>query len=861
MTTTFYTWTFRVLLGVLLALVGITARAQTGVTIGATTAPDVSAALDIIGTGKGVLLPRVAAATSVATPATGLIVFQTNSPAGYYYNAGTSTVPSWQQLATAAGAAVTASNGLSKTGQSLALGGALTGATAVPLAGFNLTFPGAGNVGIGGSGVPATTLDVTGTVLARSSMVADGAGGNTGTTASILRFGGLGSSEGIGSKRSATGNLNGLDFYTNAANRLAITNGGNVGIGTSSPAQRLDVTGGSIQISTAGQGLVFPDGTTQTTAATSATASNGLTKTGQNVALGGPLTTPTTIAQAGNNLALTGGSVGIGTAAPQTTLDVSGDFRVSTGTVNSTLGTTGTGNANISAGAIGQSFVLPVAASVTSIRLVCGATGFNTTFQIHSGSGNGGTAQLATAQAISFVANQSSTVVLPTPLPLAAGTYTLVVGVGSNPIRYFNGGENYTGGGVYSGASSFGVVDLDFTVAYTSGTASSALAVSSGGNVGIGTTGTPTALLDVNGSTRLRGLATAGVVTTDASGNLASSTATAAFGPSFIQNTTAQQASSAFNVSGTGTVGGLLSTGAGLVVNSGGTNTGSIANGLRFNGPGAGEGIASKTNAGGNQSGLDFYTNSDSKLSITNGGNVGIGTGATLPAKRLHVNAGNDVLRFDNLAQVSASNNYLVIDNSGNVGKTTVENVAGQVIRLGFNASNYFENTSNPALAEAALRFDANASAALMGSAPNGAPNFINTITGSSIATGQAVAANAANGTPARTTDQITLPAGVYRVTVRLNGAYFVNAAAGTVRSGFVKFIVNNNEYSLVETLNAYDNGITIHSEVSDYLNLTGAASTVDFSVRFLRNFSLIDRLSPGTGNSYRSLLLIERVR
>ncbi len=78
------------------------------------------------------------------------------------------------------------------------------------------------------------------------------------------------------------------------------------------------------------------------------------------------------------------------------------------------------------------------------------------------------------------------------------------------------------------------------------------------GQLGIGTTA-PSALLDVNGSTRLRGLG-AGVVQADANGNLSSSSATTAFGTSFIQNTTTQQASSSFNVSGNGTVGGTLTT-------------------------------------------------------------------------------------------------------------------------------------------------------------------------------------------------------------------------------------------------------------------------------------------------------------
>jgi hypothetical protein len=61
-------------------------------------------------------------------------------------------------------------------------------------------------------------------------------------------------------------------------------------------------------------GFKFPDGTTQTTAATT-TASNGLTQSGNNIALGGTLTQATTLATGGFNLSVTGtGNVGIGTA-------------------------------------------------------------------------------------------------------------------------------------------------------------------------------------------------------------------------------------------------------------------------------------------------------------------------------------------------------------------------------------------------------------------------------------------------------------------------------------------------------------------------------------------------------------------
>jgi hypothetical protein len=62
-----------------------------------------------------------------------------------------------------------------------------------------------------------------------------------------------------------------------------------------------------------------------------------------------------------------------------------------------------------------------------------------------------------------------------------------------------------------------------------------------------------------------------------------------------------------------------------------GGNNGSISSlgALRFGySNGSGEGIASKRTAGGNQYGLDFYTNFTNRMSITNAGNVGIGTTA-----------------------------------------------------------------------------------------------------------------------------------------------------------------------------------------------------------------------------------------
>jgi hypothetical protein len=96
----------------------------------------------------------------------------------------------------------------------------------------NPTITATGLVGIGTT-APANPLDVVGSVSV------DVTGLNTGTAANFLRFAGGG--EGIGSKRSAGGNLFGLDFYTASANRMSITNAGNVGIGTTTPLATLDI--------------------------------------------------------------------------------------------------------------------------------------------------------------------------------------------------------------------------------------------------------------------------------------------------------------------------------------------------------------------------------------------------------------------------------------------------------------------------------------------------------------------------------------------------------------------------------------------------------------------------------------------
>lgn len=55
-----------------------------------TTTPAASALLDLTSTSKGMLIPRMTAAqkTAIASPSTGLLIFQTDAPAGFYYYTG-----------------------------------------------------------------------------------------------------------------------------------------------------------------------------------------------------------------------------------------------------------------------------------------------------------------------------------------------------------------------------------------------------------------------------------------------------------------------------------------------------------------------------------------------------------------------------------------------------------------------------------------------------------------------------------------------------------------------------------------------------------------------------------------------------
>jgi trimeric autotransporter adhesin len=75
--------------------------------------PDNSAMLDVKSTDKGILIPRMTMAqrNAIASPATGLMIYQTDNSPGFYYNSGTSGSPAWLIAGTGSGWGLTGNSG------------------------------------------------------------------------------------------------------------------------------------------------------------------------------------------------------------------------------------------------------------------------------------------------------------------------------------------------------------------------------------------------------------------------------------------------------------------------------------------------------------------------------------------------------------------------------------------------------------------------------------------------------------------------------------------------------------------------------------------------------------------------------
>lgn len=267
-----------------------------------TTTPNASSVIDMTSTTQGMLVPRMTKnqRDAIVLPATGLMIYQTNSTPGFYYYSGTA----WTAVTPAAGAnknlsnlnAPTSINAslLPGTNNTLDLGSSA-------LAWRNGYF--AGNIGIGTS-APNNRLKVVDSSTINVVEITNKNNAGFSTTSYT---------DAVGANKAAFGYANpsaslfpGTTFInsspdlvigTQNAERMRVTTDGKVGIGTSTPASKLDVVG-NVKIADGSQGA----GKVLTSDV------NGLASWAT------PVTSQWTTS--GSNIYYNTGNVGIGTTAP-----------------------------------------------------------------------------------------------------------------------------------------------------------------------------------------------------------------------------------------------------------------------------------------------------------------------------------------------------------------------------------------------------------------------------------------------------------------------------------------------------------------------------------------------------------------
>jgi hypothetical protein len=228
----------RLFLTISTLLISFQLFAQSDVKIGTNPGnKNASAVLELESTSKGFILPRMTAAQmgAIATPANGLMVYNTDQQCAFIYRGST-----WVSLCDSA------TNGLTKTGSVISLGGALTGATTITTTGAN-TLALAGLQG-GASTDSIMTLDAATGVIRRRT-VADVlanagntwlVGGNTLTTNGTI---GSNSAHDVGIETNGVTRLT----FTSAGAITQAAGGGQVTFtGNVDATNGLDVTGAAL---------------------------------------------------------------------------------------------------------------------------------------------------------------------------------------------------------------------------------------------------------------------------------------------------------------------------------------------------------------------------------------------------------------------------------------------------------------------------------------------------------------------------------------------------------------------------------------------------------------------------------------
>lgn len=286
------------------SLASIKMYAQNNVGIGTTT-PNASSILEMQATDKGVLVPRLTTAQrlAIATPANGLLVYDTNFDCFYYYITATTT---WTSLCSSGGSGSTGPTGPTGTAGAIGATGAdgvtgatgtngidgvtgATGPTGTGIAGATGVTGPTGPVGPTGvgSGTPGTT-GATGPTGSTGIVGSTGVAGATGATGSIGSTGSTGAT-GVAGSTGATGSTGtigstGSTGATGVAGATGSTGstGATGAVGTTGPTGVAGATG-----STGATGATGPTWTLSTLTYNT----NGTITLNGTAGSGGPLTT------------------------------------------------------------------------------------------------------------------------------------------------------------------------------------------------------------------------------------------------------------------------------------------------------------------------------------------------------------------------------------------------------------------------------------------------------------------------------------------------------------------------------------------------------------------------------------------
>jgi hypothetical protein len=189
----------------------------------------------------------------------------------------------------------------------------------------------------GSGGTVSLKIDSTGDATFNGALVIDNANGNNGSIGPGLTFGSS-SGEGIASKRTAGGNQYGLDFYTDFALRMSISNGGNVGIGTGAPDAQLNISGGAWDVTSTEGDLKIGNDTYRLKMGV---ALNGAGAGDVRVRAAGGTNRMMLGTGSSDVVTISGANVGINNGSPAKALDVTGGLNVTQDVSAASLTTSG----------------------------------------------------------------------------------------------------------------------------------------------------------------------------------------------------------------------------------------------------------------------------------------------------------------------------------------------------------------------------------------------------------------------------------------------------------------------------------------------------------------------------------------